>query len=68
VNSKQENNFETYVNDLDLPLFDLPSITAATNNFSDMNQIGEGGFGPVYWVIQCFYLANFNIRRLLESC
>ncbi|KAJ4828230.1 hypothetical protein Tsubulata_013111 [Turnera subulata] len=33
---------------IDLPLFDLPTIAAATNNFSFSNKIGEGGFGPVY--------------------
>ena len=36
--------------DLDLPLFSLPIISAATNNFSGNNKLGEGGFGPVYWV------------------
>ncbi|XP_028804423.1 G-type lectin S-receptor-like serine/threonine-protein kinase At4g27290 [Neltuma alba] len=30
------------------PLFDMLTILAATNNFSKENQIGEGGFGPVY--------------------
>ncbi|KAM0017708.1 putative protein kinase RLK-Pelle-DLSV family [Helianthus debilis subsp. tardiflorus] len=35
-------------NVLDLPLFDLPKLSRATNNFSDNNKIGEGGFGPVY--------------------
>ncbi|KAJ0744827.1 putative protein kinase RLK-Pelle-DLSV family [Helianthus annuus] len=35
-------------NVLDLPLFDLPILSRATNNFSDNNKIGEGGFGPVY--------------------
>ncbi|TQE11032.1 hypothetical protein C1H46_003292 [Malus baccata] len=36
-------------NDTDqLPLFSLQSIVAATNNFSDTNKVGEGGFGPVY--------------------
>ncbi|CAA3011168.1 receptor kinase At5g39000 [Olea europaea subsp. europaea] len=28
--------------------FDLATIVAATNNFSQPNKIGEGGFGPVY--------------------
>ncbi|KAM7461134.1 hypothetical protein LguiA_029255 [Lonicera macranthoides] len=28
--------------------FDLGTIQAATNNFSDENKIGEGGFGMVY--------------------
>ncbi|PON41049.1 Cysteine rich receptor like kinase [Parasponia andersonii] len=30
------------------PYIDLESILAATNNFSDSNKLGEGGFGPVY--------------------
>lgn len=30
--------------------FDLATIEAATNKFSDDNKIGEGGFGPVYKV------------------
>ncbi|KAL2327906.1 hypothetical protein Fmac_021333 [Flemingia macrophylla] len=46
--SKEENNYENYVDDLDLPLLDLSIIIAATKNFSDENKIGEGGFGPVY--------------------
>ncbi|KAH6836444.1 hypothetical protein C2S53_016503 [Perilla frutescens var. hirtella] len=33
---------------LELPIFDLATIAAATNNFSGENMIGEGGFGPVY--------------------
>ncbi|KAK7312921.1 hypothetical protein VNO77_37175 [Canavalia gladiata] len=47
--SKAEDNCERYVDDLDLPLLDLSIIITATNNFSDENKIGEGGFGPVYW-------------------
>ncbi|KAK9932428.1 hypothetical protein M0R45_019666 [Rubus argutus] len=35
-------------NDTELPLFNLRSILAATNNFSEANKLGEGGFGPVY--------------------
>lgn len=34
--------------DLELPLFDMATIEAATNNFSAANKIGAGGFGPVY--------------------
>ncbi|KAL5972604.1 hypothetical protein ACLOJK_039409 [Asimina triloba] len=32
----------------EMPLFDLSNVTLATNNFSDSNKLGEGGFGPVY--------------------
>ncbi|URE26898.1 receptor-like protein kinase, partial [Musa troglodytarum] len=28
--------------------FDLETLKVATNNFSDANKLGEGGFGPVY--------------------
>ncbi|XP_062074646.1 G-type lectin S-receptor-like serine/threonine-protein kinase At4g27290 isoform X2 [Humulus lupulus] len=33
---------------IELPMFDMATIAAATNNFSDTSRIGEGGFGPVY--------------------
>ena len=32
------------------PLFSLASVSAATDNFSAENKLGEGGFGPVYKV------------------
>uniref|UniRef100_A0A0R0J530 Receptor-like serine/threonine-protein kinase n=1 Tax=Glycine max TaxID=3847 RepID=A0A0R0J530_SOYBN len=32
----------------ELPLFNFSYILAATNNFSDENKLGQGGFGPVY--------------------
>ena len=35
---------------LDLPLFNLATLLNATNNFSDENKLGEGGFGLVYKV------------------
>ncbi|KAK9107006.1 hypothetical protein Syun_023017 [Stephania yunnanensis] len=34
--------------DVDLPLFSLASVSSATNNFSEANKLGQGGFGPVY--------------------
>ncbi|XP_048127407.1 G-type lectin S-receptor-like serine/threonine-protein kinase At4g03230 [Rhodamnia argentea] len=33
---------------IDVPFFDLEIILQATNNFSDENKLGKGGFGPVY--------------------
>jgi hypothetical protein len=35
---------------IDVPFFDLASILAATDNFSEANKLGQGGFGPVYKV------------------
>ncbi|XP_056173971.1 putative G-type lectin S-receptor-like serine/threonine-protein kinase At1g61610 isoform X2 [Syzygium oleosum] len=32
----------------EIPLLGLDAIQAATDDFSDQNKIGEGGFGPVY--------------------
>ncbi|KAH6763613.1 hypothetical protein C2S51_000165 [Perilla frutescens var. frutescens] len=34
--------------ELELPLFSLATMAAATNNFSNENLIGRRGFGPVY--------------------
>ncbi|XP_024160241.1 G-type lectin S-receptor-like serine/threonine-protein kinase At4g27290 isoform X1 [Rosa chinensis] len=34
--------------DLELPLFDVASIIYATNNFSENNKLGQGGFGSVF--------------------
>ncbi|XP_041015543.1 G-type lectin S-receptor-like serine/threonine-protein kinase B120 [Juglans microcarpa x Juglans regia] len=34
--------------DVGLPQFSYESVSAATNNFSNVNKLGEGGFGPVY--------------------
>ncbi|KAG5561488.1 hypothetical protein RHGRI_004514 [Rhododendron griersonianum] len=43
---------------LELPTIDFEVIAAATDNFSISSKIGEGGFGPVFKVIQlsCAYL------------
>ncbi|KAI3457035.1 hypothetical protein Pfo_013698 [Paulownia fortunei] len=39
---------EIHNEELELPLFDLSTISKATNNFSIKNKLGEGGYGPVY--------------------
>ncbi|GMN49791.1 hypothetical protein TIFTF001_018952 [Ficus carica] len=36
------------VNTEELPLIDLATISAATDNFSNSNKLGQGGFGSVY--------------------
>jgi hypothetical protein len=34
-------------------LYDFPELGAATNNFSEDNKLGTGGFGPVYKAYIC---------------
>ncbi|KAL3626832.1 hypothetical protein CASFOL_029311 [Castilleja foliolosa] len=46
--TKEEGPEETNDEDLELPIYDLATVSKATNNFSDDNKLGEGGFGPVY--------------------
>ncbi|XP_074272103.1 receptor-like serine/threonine-protein kinase SD1-8 [Silene latifolia] len=49
ITSKRENTGEpTNADDLELPLFDLYTMAIATDNFSDANKLGQGGFGHVY--------------------
>ena len=36
---------------LDTPFIPFDTIVAATDNFSESNKLGQGGFGPVYKVI-----------------
>ncbi|KAL6530659.1 G-type lectin S-receptor-like serine/threonine-protein kinase SD1-1 [Orobanche minor] len=45
---KKRSGFGTNEEDIELPIFDLVTITTATKNFSFQNMIGEGGFGIVY--------------------
>jgi len=37
--------------DQELPLLDITTIKAATDNFASTNKLGQGGFGPVYKVL-----------------
>ena len=48
-------------------VFDFDDILDATDNFSEENKLGEGGFGPVYKVLCSkiyftvnFFLCNFD--------
>ncbi|KAI4296563.1 hypothetical protein L6164_036512 [Bauhinia variegata] len=46
--SNREQSAERNLEELELPLFDINTIKMATNNFSEENKLGEGGFGIVY--------------------
>ncbi|XP_047149364.1 receptor-like serine/threonine-protein kinase SD1-8 [Vigna umbellata] len=48
LSSNREQSGESNMDDLELPLFDFSTITMATNNFSEENKLGQGGFGSVY--------------------
>lgn len=50
VSTKEHYSGDRSNDDLELPLFDVNSVSAATNNFSDENKLGQGGFGCVYKV------------------
>ena len=48
--SNREYSGDKNMDDLELPFFDFNTITMATNNFSESNKLGQGGFGSVYRV------------------
>ena len=52
--------------DWELPSVDFKTLVKATNNFSQDNKLGEGGFGPVYKV----NLLEYNICQITrgEKC
>ena len=64
-NRNDESFFED--EDIELPIFDLDTVIAATDNFSTENKLGEGGFGPVYWVSYIFRVSRCSIRYLTSS-
>lgn len=57
---------EGHNEDLELPLFDMATIAAATDNFSLQNKIGEGGFGPVYKVNPRNSTLSWNASRSMH--
>ncbi|CAJ1936286.1 unnamed protein product, partial [Sphenostylis stenocarpa] len=64
--SNREQSGESNMDDLELPLFDFNTITMATNNFSEENKLGQGGFGSVYkgWLKEGQHIA---VKRLSKT-
>ncbi|KAK2987262.1 hypothetical protein RJ640_017565 [Escallonia rubra] len=48
IPSKRDYSGEATTDELELPLFDFDTMVLATDNFSDANKLGQGGFGCVY--------------------
>ncbi|KAM7500878.1 hypothetical protein LguiA_025292 [Lonicera macranthoides] len=64
-NNPYRNSRESREEDLDFHIFDIETISAATNNFSLNNKIGQGGFGIVYKGE--LGMGQEAVKRLLES-
>ena len=54
---------------IEVPYFDFESILVATDNFSNANKLGQGGYGPVYKVIEAalLYLIYFLANHVLGN-
>ena len=48
----------------DLLIFDLGCIVAATDHFSPINKLGQGGFGSVFKVQLQLIMTSFNVNIL----
>ena len=48
--AKKGNELQANSTSTELEYFKLSTVTAATNNFSPANKLGQGGFGSVYKV------------------
>nr|QUS47410.1 S receptor kinase [Raphanus sativus] len=48
LSSKREFSGENKIEELELPLIELEALVKATENFSNCNKLGQGGFGTVY--------------------
>ncbi|XP_047155544.1 receptor-like serine/threonine-protein kinase SD1-8 [Vigna umbellata] len=48
LSTNRENSGERNMDDIELPMFDFKTLAMATNNFSEANKLGQGGFGIVY--------------------
>ncbi len=47
--------------------FNLSTILTATNDFSEANKLGEGGFGPVYKVTrQINFFMHMHFWKLID--
>lgn len=50
-------NFDNHASNLQV--LSYTTVKNATDNFSSQNKLGEGGYGPVYKVIQYIHVYSF---------
>lgn len=61
-NIREKNfGFEGGSEDMELITFDLATVSRATDNFSNNNKLGQGGFGPVYKVLKKKVKCDYNV-------
>lgn len=51
----------------EFPVFNFSCISIATNNFSEENKLGQGGFGPVYKVKMLLLSPSFSNKKSLAK-
>ena len=56
------------VNGPDLPLFSFNFVATSTDNFSEENKLGEGGFGPVYKVRDTINFLSKKFGKVALNC
>lgn len=63
ANKRYEDRGDDYITeggkqDVEFQMFNMVTISEATNSFSSSNKLGQGGFGPVYKVANSFYVVH----------
>lgn len=52
----------------EVPLFQFNAVAVATDNFSEENKLGQGGFGPVYMVLKLSSHSLFSCYLVKSDC
>ena len=47
--------------------FNFDTIRVATEDFSDSNKLGQGGFGAVYWVSNALEFRHISSKHVITA-